>query len=176
MIARDAELSELFMRVFILRAAGANQPRGRERRSARLQPLARQRLRLREFLSRNGQPYRYVDLDSDDRSQSHARSLSSEGRGRAGRHLQRPERTAESQPRRSWPIALDLNANVDESQVRDLIVVGAGPAGLAAAVYAASEGLERFGGGGVCTRRTGRVEFEDRELSGLSHRHFRRTI
>ena len=37
---------------------------------------------------------------------------------------------------------LGLNASIDESQVRDLIVVGAGPSGLAAAVYAASEGLD----------------------------------
>ena len=36
---------------------------------------------------------------------------------------------------------LGFNNPVDESQVRDLIVVGAGPSGLAAAVYAASEGL-----------------------------------
>ncbi len=36
---------------------------------------------------------------------------------------------------------LGFNRNIDESQVRDLVVVGAGPAGLAAAVYAASEGL-----------------------------------
>ena len=35
---------------------------------------------------------------------------------------------------------LDLNINTDKS-VRDVVVVGAGPAGLAAAVYAASEGL-----------------------------------
>ena len=42
----------------------------------------------------------------------------------------------------SWPTAWDSMRNVDESQVRDLIVVGAGPSGLAAAVYAASEGLD----------------------------------
>jgi thioredoxin reductase len=35
---------------------------------------------------------------------------------------------------------LDLNINTDKS-VRDIVVIGAGPAGLAAAVYAASEGL-----------------------------------
>ncbi len=35
---------------------------------------------------------------------------------------------------------LDLNINTDKS-VRDVVVIGAGPAGLAAAVYAASEGL-----------------------------------
>src|SRR5205823_2478749 len=37
---------------------------------------------------------------------------------------------------------LGLNLSVDQSLVRDLVIVGAGPAGLAAAVYAASEGLD----------------------------------
>src|SRR5207237_2297070 len=37
---------------------------------------------------------------------------------------------------------LDLNIRVDATHLRDLIIVGAGPAGLAAAVYAASEGLD----------------------------------
>ena len=38
--------------------------------------------------------------------------------------------------------SLGFNCHIDDSQVRDLVVVGAGPAGLAAAVYAASEGLD----------------------------------
>jgi thioredoxin reductase (NADPH) len=37
---------------------------------------------------------------------------------------------------------LGFNVSIDQSQVRDLIIVGAGPSGLAAAVYAASEGLD----------------------------------
>ncbi len=37
---------------------------------------------------------------------------------------------------------LQMNPAIDESKVHDLVVVGAGPAGLAAAVYAASEGLD----------------------------------
>src|SRR5206468_3933334 len=37
---------------------------------------------------------------------------------------------------------LGLNISVDATQLRDLIIVGAGPSGLAAAVYAASEGLD----------------------------------
>ncbi len=37
---------------------------------------------------------------------------------------------------------LGFNSGIDESQLRDLIIVGAGPSGLAAAVYAASEGLD----------------------------------
>jgi thioredoxin reductase (NADPH) len=37
---------------------------------------------------------------------------------------------------------LGFNSSIDDTHVRDLIIVGAGPAGLAAAVYAASEGLD----------------------------------
>jgi thioredoxin reductase (NADPH) len=37
---------------------------------------------------------------------------------------------------------LGLNTAIDQTQVRDVVIVGAGPAGLAAAVYAASEGLD----------------------------------
>ena len=37
---------------------------------------------------------------------------------------------------------LGFNLSIDQSQVRDVIIVGAGPSGLAAAVYAASEGLD----------------------------------
>jgi thioredoxin reductase len=48
---------------------------------------------------------------------------------------------------------LGINAPRDDDAVHDLVVIGAGPAGLAAAVYAASEGLdtcvvEAFGPGG----------------------------
>src|SRR5439155_2893651 len=37
---------------------------------------------------------------------------------------------------------LGFNETIDESRIRDVIIIGAGPAGLAAAVYAASEGLD----------------------------------
>jgi thioredoxin reductase (NADPH) len=55
--------------------------------------------------------------------------------GRRGSVLRNPtpERIAE---------CLGLNAPLDEAQVHDLVIVGAGPAGLAAAVYGASEGLD----------------------------------
>src|SRR5436190_1876479 len=38
--------------------------------------------------------------------------------------------------------ALGFNDAIDQTQVRDLVIVGAGPSGLAAAVYGASEGLD----------------------------------
>ena len=37
---------------------------------------------------------------------------------------------------------LGFNKPIDQTQIRDVVIVGAGPAGLAAAVYAASEGLD----------------------------------
>src|SRR6201982_1434043 len=67
-VARDAELSDIFMRAFILRRLQLiSQGQGNvillgSRHSANT-------LRLREFLSRNGYPYRYVDLHTDNTSQ-----------------------------------------------------------------------------------------------------------
>ena len=140
MIARDAELSELFMRVFILRRlelihheAGNAILLGSNHSPATL--------RLREFLSRNGHPYRYTDLDTDERSQYMLDHFQVKVEDVPvvicnGRTVLRNPSTAQLAD------CLGLNASIDESQVRDLIVVGAGPSGLAAAVYAASEGLD----------------------------------
>ncbi|HSY14029.1 MAG TPA: FAD-dependent oxidoreductase [Verrucomicrobiae bacterium] len=139
MIAKDAELSELFMRIFILRrleliahGAGNAVLLGSSHSPATL--------RLREFLSRNGHPYQYVDLDTDARSQAMLDQFQVTVDEIPvvicnGRNILRNPTPAQLAD------CLGLNANVDESLVRDLIVVGAGPSGLAAAVYAASEGL-----------------------------------
>ena len=67
---------------------------------------------------------------------------------------------------------LGFNSSIDDTHVRDLIIVGAGPAGLAAAVYAASEGLDVLV---IETHRSGRAggfEFQDRKLPGLSDGSF----
>jgi thioredoxin reductase (NADPH) len=139
LVARDAELSEVFMRAFILRRLElVSQGQGNiillgSRHSANT-------LRLREFLTRNEHPYAYVDLDTDKTSQElldrfevkldeipvivcRARSV-----------LRNPtiQQLAD---------CLGLNVAIDQTEIRDLIIVGAGPAGLAAAVYGASEGL-----------------------------------
>ena len=140
LVARDAELSELFMRAFILRRVTLiNRGQGNvilmgSRHSAKT-------LRLREFLTRNGHPFTYVDLDTDNSSQQ---------------MLDHFQVTMEEIPvvvcnnrtvLRSPSIqelarCLGLNAHITASEVRDLVIVGAGPAGLAAAVYGASEGLD----------------------------------
>ena len=140
MIARDAELSEMFMRVFILRRLEliAHEVSNTVLLGSEHSPAT---LRLRDFLSRNGQPYRYVDLDTDQQSQYmldrfHVNVDDVPVVICNGRHVLRNPSTAQLAD------CLGLNANIDASQVRDLIVVGAGPSGLAAAVYAASEGLD----------------------------------
>ena len=139
LVAKDAELSEIFMRAFILRRLElVSEGQGNivllgSQHSANT-------LRLREFLTRNEHPFAYVDLDSDKTSQElldrfdvkldeipvivcRARSV-----------LRNPtiQQLAD---------CLGLNSAIDESEIRDMIIVGAGPAGLAAAVYGASEGL-----------------------------------
>ena len=139
LVAKDAELSEIFMRAFILRrvaliAAGAGN----------VILLGSQHspgtLALREFLGRNGHPYVYIDLDTDERSQSLLDHFSVKPEEVPvvicnGHSVLRNPSIAKLAD------CLGLNASIDESQLRDLIVVGAGPSGLAAAVYAASEGL-----------------------------------
>ena len=140
LIARDAELSEVLMRAFILRrlALITNQLGDVILMGSRHSAGT---LRLREFLSRNGYPYTYVDLDSDKTSQE-----------LLDRFSVKPEEVpvvicdASTVLRNPTPQkladCLGMNVNIDNDHVRDLIIVGAGPSGLAAAVYAASEGLD----------------------------------
>jgi thioredoxin reductase (NADPH) len=141
LVARDAELSEIFMRAFILRRLAlishgfGNVILLGSRHSANT-------LRLREFLSRNAHPYTYVDLDTDkdsqtllDRFEVKLSEIPVIVCGARGTVLRNPttQKLAD---------CLGFSANIDNAQVRDVIIVGAGPSGLAAAVYAASEGLD----------------------------------
>ena len=141
LIARDAELSEIFMRAFILRRLLLIS-RGQGTVILMGSRHSSKTLELREFLTRNGLPYTYVDLDTDKQSQE---------------LLDRFDVKVTEIPVIICPVksvvmrnptiqrladCLGLNANIDHTQLRDLIIVGAGPSGLAAAVYAASEGLD----------------------------------
>ena len=97
-------------------------------------------LQLQEFLTRNSQPYSYLDVDRDAEVQKTLDAFAVKVDDvpvficRGTRVLRRPtvEQVAEC-------LGLD---RLGEGRVRDLVVIGAGPAGLAAAVYAASEGLD----------------------------------
>ncbi|HTI39988.1 MAG TPA: FAD-dependent oxidoreductase [Vicinamibacterales bacterium] len=98
-------------------------------------------LRVKEFLTRNGQPYEYVDLDRDATAQELL------DRFRVGVDdvpvlICRGDVVLRNPSNAAIANCLGLNETLDRSAVRDLVVIGAGPAGLAAAVYGASEGLD----------------------------------
>ena len=140
LVETDSELSDIFLRAFILR---------------RLELIAREvgdivllgsshsldTLRIKEFLTRNYQPFSYIDLERDAEVQEMVDrfSLSIDDlpvlicRGTAVLRNPTNEEITD---------CLGFNEGIDQAHVRDLIIVGAGPAGLAAAVYAASEGLD----------------------------------
>jgi thioredoxin reductase (NADPH) len=96
-------------------------------------------VRIRAFLTRNGHPYRFVDLDAEADAQALLDALHVDIREVPvllcrGTVLRRPVNDEIAR-------CLGFNDAIDERHVRDVIVVGGGPAGLAAAVYGASEGL-----------------------------------
>src|SRR5579862_7736704 len=140
LVGRDAELSEILMRAFILRRLelirqgwGALVILGSQH-SART-------LEIREFLSRNGQPYTYVDLDRDQTSQQLLDRF--EVKPADVPVVVCPGREVLRSPSiRDLAAGLGLSVASGGKQIRDVIIVGAGPAGLAAAVYEASEGLD----------------------------------
>lgn len=98
-------------------------------------------LRLREFLTRNGHPFEYIDADRDSGAQAlldrfHVTSADLPVVIRRGDVVIRNPGDQELAER------LGFNDRIDHRRLRDVVIVGAGPAGLAAAVYAASEGLD----------------------------------
>jgi thioredoxin reductase (NADPH) len=140
LVQTDPELSEILLRAFILRrveliAQGAG--------DVVLVGSAHcaGTLRVKEFLTRNGHPYTYVDLDREpdvqglfDRFQVGEEDVPFLICG-GDRVLRDPtnEQIAD---------CLGFNEAIDRAHLRDLVIIGAGPSGLAAAVYGASEGLD----------------------------------
>src|SRR6266487_1179208 len=98
-------------------------------------------LRIKEFLTRNGHPHTYLDLDRDAGVQD---LLDRFRVGVADIPVVICRCTVVLRNPTNQQIAecLGFNDAIDRTHLRDLVVVGAGPAGLAAAVYAASEGLD----------------------------------
>ncbi len=98
-------------------------------------------LRVREFLNRNGHPYAYVDLDQDEGGQELLDRFEVD-EDDVPILLCRGNVVLRNPTNQEIADCLGFNEAIDREHVRDLVVVGAGPAGLAAAVYAASEGLD----------------------------------
>jgi thioredoxin reductase (NADPH) len=139
-VQTDAAISEILMRAFIYR---------------RLDLAAHgigdvvlvgsvynaETLRIREFLTRNGHPFTYIDLDRDAEVQDLLDRF----------HVAptdipvlicREDAVLRNPTNQQIADCLGFNEGIDQAHVRDVVIVGAGPAGLAAAVYAASEGLD----------------------------------
>ncbi len=140
LVQTDSELSEIVLRAFIFR---------------RLEMIAHGlgdvvllgsthcagTLRVKEFLTRNGHPYAYIDLDRDadvqlllDRFNIRPNDVPV--------LICRGELVLRNPTNRQIAECLGFNESIDQTHIRDVVIVGAGPSGLAAAVYAASEGLD----------------------------------
>jgi thioredoxin reductase (NADPH) len=136
----DAELGEILTRAFILRrvelvAAGVGDV------VLIGSTHSADTLRIKEFLMRNGHPYSYIDLERDPDVQNLLDSF----------HLAaseipvvicRGKVVLRNPTKQQIADCLGFNESIDQTHVRDLVVIGAGPSGLAAAVYGASEGLD----------------------------------
>ena len=139
LMAKDTELGEIFMEAFVARRLLMIQL-GEGNVVLFGTKVSARTLALREFLTRNAHPFTYVDIDSDSFAGELMEKLAIHTSEIPvvycnNRYVLRNPSIAELAQ------CLDLNINSDKS-IRDVIVIGAGPAGLAAAVYAASEGLK----------------------------------
>jgi thioredoxin reductase (NADPH) len=97
--------------------------------------------RLRDFATRNLIPYRWVDVETDEQADAILRQFNITPAdtpvvlGHHGKFKKNPTLQEFAQ-------CAGLTVSLTDDHVYDLVVVGAGPAGLAASVYAASEGLD----------------------------------
>jgi thioredoxin reductase (NADPH) len=140
LVQTDSELSELLMRAFILRRLSLiNEGLGDVAMiGSQFSPST---LRLREFLTRNGHPYKYFDVEHDPDAQAFLDKLGVRV-DEMPVLICRGELVLRNPTLEEVADCLGFNVSIDVGVVRDLLVVGAGPAGLAAAVYGASEGLD----------------------------------
>jgi thioredoxin reductase (NADPH) len=139
-VQTDAELSELFMRAFILRRMGLLAT-GHGDIMLVGSSYSPDTLRLREFLGRNGYPFLNVDIESDPDVHGILEHFAIQPEDTPV-VVWRGKRICRNPGNRQLADYLALNPQVEAEEVHDLLIVGAGPAGLAAAVYAASEGLD----------------------------------
>lgn len=140
MVVTELDIGEIIMRAFILRRVGLIQHGqggvtvfGRKQDSATLQ--------IDRFLTRNGYPHKMIDIDADEDSAA----------AMEGFNIQRSDLPVVILPTggmlkgptdKQLADGLGLTEELHPDHLYDLAVIGAGPSGLAAAVYGASEGLE----------------------------------
>src|SRR5258706_12798986 len=139
LVQTDSELSDIFMSAFILRRVeliskqigdavllGSNFCQGT--------------LRVKEFLTRNGHPYTFVDLDGDSGTEGTLARFGVDP-GDVPVLICRGNVVLRNPTNLQIADCLGFNEAIDEARIRYVLFIAAGPAGLPAAVYAASEGL-----------------------------------
>jgi thioredoxin reductase (NADPH) len=138
-ISSEIDISNIIMRAAILRRLGLVQHMqvgvtvaGSGRAAATL--------RLEQFLSRNGYPYRLVDTETDPEAEEFLQGFSITSADLPV--VIGPTEVYRNPDLPSLADALGITEAIESDEVFDVAVVGAGPAGLAASVYAASEGLK----------------------------------
>jgi thioredoxin reductase (NADPH) len=140
LVQADAEIGEIVMRAFIWRRVGF--ARAGVGDVALIGSVhSSDTLRLKEFLMRNGHPYAYIDLERDaevERLMTTFNVAASE----IPVLICQGKTVLRNPSNREVADCLGFNEAVDRTHVRDVVVIGAGPSGLAAAVYGASEGLD----------------------------------
>ena len=140
LIQTDGELSDILMRAFILRrvqliAAGVGDI------VLIGSSYSADTLRIKEFLMRNGHPNSYIDLERDPDVQNLLDSFQISA-NEIPVLIWYGQLVLRNPSNQQIADCLGLNESIDQTQLRDLVVIGAGPSGLAAAVYGASEGLD----------------------------------
>src|ERR671910_575270 len=140
LVQTDAEISDILMRAFILRrveliAAGVGDIVliGSTHSAGTF--------RIKEFLMRNGHPYSYIDLERDPDVQNLLDSFQV-STSEIPVLICRGQLALRNPSNQQIVDCLGFNESVDQTHVRVLVIIGAGPSGLAAAVYGASEGLD----------------------------------
>jgi thioredoxin reductase (NADPH) len=140
LIQSDAEMSEVLMTAFLSRrVAMVERGIGDVLLIGSAQSTAT--YRIKEFLTRNGHPFKSLNIDRDADVQDLLNRFGVDGSElpvlicRGGTVLKNPGNQEIAE-------CLGFYERIDHAQQRDVVIVGAGPAGLASAVYAASEGLD----------------------------------
>jgi thioredoxin reductase (NADPH) len=139
LLIAEAELGERIMRALILRRVGLIETGGGGPVIVGYEQDA-DVLRLINFLSRNGHPYQRLDPDDDPAARALIERFSVEPEELpivlcpGGQLLKNPQENALAR-------CIGLVGPIDPERLFDVVVIGAGPAGLATSVYAGSEGL-----------------------------------
>ena len=140
MLTAEPDIAEILMRAFILRRVGLI-VHGQGGVVLVGPGHGGDTLRLQRFLTRNGYPHRLLDTETDADADAFLREAGLTAERLpvvilpGGGQLTNP-------PTAELADLLGVTEMLDPALVYDVAVIGAGPAGLAAAVYSASEGLE----------------------------------